>query len=277
MIFRFLTNLLAFSHQYRPHPEFHDQLLALRRTLPKPMPIYDKKDAWVSLAELERIGLALWPKSTLREIIQRQKQSGTNKERLVHAGATFARHAGLSLMLRLWTYIPYRQRNIREMKIEEHLYKDPQGKWRIRFVGEQLKVAVKKGKTNIFDLPFPLPLVPVLETYIQQWRPILAKITHEQYANVFLNGRGKPYTMVKLLNTTKFVVYRYTGRHWHPHIIRTVWATEWIKNTHGDFYTASVMLNDRLETVIANYAYLLDENVAEKAYRLITERNGYSQ
>ena len=34
------------------------------------------------------------------------------------------------------------------------------------------------------------------------------------------------------------------------------------------------MLNDRLETVIANYAHLLEEDVAEKAFRLLEERNG---
>jgi hypothetical protein len=58
-----------------------------------------------------------------------------------------------------------------------------------------------------------------------------------------------------------------------PHIIRSVWATEWIRKTHGDFYTAAIMLNDRLETVIATYAHLLEEDVAEKAYRLLEECN----
>jgi hypothetical protein len=33
------------------------------------------------------------------------------------------------------------------------------------------------------------------------------------------------------------------------------------------------MLNDTLQTVIENYAHLLHENVAEKADRLITQRN----
>ena len=68
------------------------------------------------------------------------------------------------------------------------------------------------------------------------------------------------------------LVYRYTEKHWHPHTIRTVWTTEWIRKTHGDFYTAAIMLNDRLETVIANYAHLLKDDMAEKAYRLIEER-----
>ena len=34
------------------------------------------------------------------------------------------------------------------------------------------------------------------------------------------------------------------------------------------------MLNDKLETVMANYAHLREEDVAEKVYRLLDERNG---
>ena len=41
-------------------------------------------------------------------------------------------------------------------------------------------------------------------------------------------------------------------------------------------HTAAIMLNDRLETVIANYSHLLEEDVAEKAYRVIEARNGQS-
>jgi hypothetical protein len=38
------------------------------------------------------------------------------------------------------------------------------------------------------------------------------------------------------------------------------------------FYKAAIMLNDKLETVIANYAHLLEEDVAVEAYRLVEER-----
>lgn len=68
-------------------------------------------------------------------------------------------------------------------------------------------------------------------------------------------------------------MYRHTGKHWHPHIIRTVWATEQIRNGL-DFLDVAKMLNDRLETVIAAYAHLRDEDVAVKADRLIDERIG---
>lgn len=34
------------------------------------------------------------------------------------------------------------------------------------------------------------------------------------------------------------------------------------------------MLNDKLETVIANYAHLRDQNVAEEVYAMLDRRNG---
>jgi hypothetical protein len=163
---------------------------------------------------------------------------------------------------------------MREMKLGENLHRDAQGKWRITFRGDELKVASKRGRTNIFDLPFPDTLVPVLEDYLTIWRPtLLAYAPHpQQEHHLFLTLWGTPHQRKNLTTMTSRIVYRYTGKHWHPHIIRTVWATEVIRQPPHDFYTAAVMLNDRLETVIANYAHLLEEDVAEKAYRLIDER-----
>ena len=58
-------------------------------------------------------------------------------------------------------------------------------------------------------------------------------------------------------------------------MIRTIWATEWIQSS-GDFMTAAILLNDRLETVIQNYSHLREENVAEKAYEWVKGRvNGH--
>jgi site-specific recombinase XerD len=123
-------------------------------------------------------------------------------------------------------------------------------------------------------LPFPNPLIPILEEYLTFWRPILTKQTNNIHPYVFLNQAGKPWDPKHLYHRIRMTVFAYTGKFFHPHIIRSIWATEWIRDTHGDFYTAAIMLNDRLETVIANYAHLLEEDVAEKAYQLIEERYG---
>ena len=237
--------------------------MTLKKTLPKPDPLYRKEDAWVPLATLAEIGTSIWPRKLPQDLPQENKLPGRH----------YATRAGLSLMLRLWTYIPLRSRNMREMELGNHLYQDPHGTWRLTFRGEQLKVAVKRGRTNILDLPFPEKLVPILEAYLAIWRPILLAATSQPTELVFLTKYGGLYTDQTLMLQAKKIVYSYTGKAWHPHIIRTVWATEWIRKTHGDFYTAAIMLNDRLETVIAKYTHLMEEDVAEKAYRLIDERN----
>jgi hypothetical protein len=258
----FLKQLMALTRQYRPMPEVRTQLMTLKKSLPPSHLTYDKSDAWVSLATLEDIAKTIWPR----------KQPEDCRRDTTHTGLIHAVHASLSLMLRLWVYRPYRQRNMREMLLGENLHKDAHGTWRITFHGEQLKIATKNGRPNVFDLPFPKNLVPLLEEYLTVWRPILlAKAGHPD-SHVFLTRFGKPYDTGNLIGSTKTIVYRYTGKHWHPHIVRTVWATEWIRNS-GDFHTAAVMLNDKLETVIARYTHLLEEDVAEKADSLIEERN----
>lgn len=263
-IHEFLKLLLALTRQYRPLPEVRAQLDALKKTIPFPPPTYNKADAWVPLATLEEVARSLWPRKKPTDFPRQTK----------HPGLRTAVHASLSLMLRLWIYIPYRQRNMREMQLGENLHKDAQGAWYLTFRGEQLKVGLRRGRPNVFELPFPPTLVPLLEDYLATWRPILLARAAHPGNHVFLTQFGTPYAGRALNSTTKYVVHRYTGKQWHPHIIRSVWATEWIRKTHGDFYTAAIMLNDKLETVIANYAHLLEEDVAEKAYRLIEERNG---
>jgi len=255
----FLKNLLALTRQYRPLPELQAQLTLLDRQLTKPNSHYNKVDAWVPLDTLESIGRELWP--------TRVPQALRGNGRLT------ARTAGLSLVFRLWTFIPYRARNIYEMQLGENLHQDEKGQWRITFAGDQLKIRRKKGQTNVYDLPFPPALVPTLETYLTTWRPILTRKTAHRFPHVFLNRLGRPYDVVTLNRATNEIVHRYTGKHWHPHIVRTVWATEWIRDKNpGDFYGAAFMLNDTLETVIKKYAHLLGDGIAEKVYNRLSYR-----
>jgi hypothetical protein len=254
----FIKTILMLAHQYRPLPEFHAQLKELKRKFPPPSSHYDKADAWVPLAEIAAIGRDLWP---------RKPPVAIRGE-----GNLYARNAGLSLAFQLWSFIPYRSRNMREMALDTNLRKDASGKWRIIFTGDQLKVATKRGQPNVFDLPFPEELVPTLEEYLSTWRPILAIKSGNRHANVFLNSYGSPYSLETFRHITGSIVYNYTNKFWHPHIIRTVWATEWIRDKNpGDFYSAAEMLNDTLPTVISRYSHLLADGVAEKVYARLSQ------
>lgn len=248
---RSLACLKVLSHTYKPNKEFHDALLQLHSSLPRPTTTYNKEDAWLSLERLGQVATALWPKKQPQDY--------------PYGGSRHAVHAGLSLTLHLWCCIPYRQRNIREMALNKNLYRNAQGKWHIRFVGDQLKIATKDGKENVFDLPFPDHLIPLLEEYLNVWRPILLTRGATPSPLVFLNMNGEAYIDKTFAQHVSSNVYRFTGIAFHPHLIRSIWATEYIRKT-GDLYGAAIMLNDKLETVVKTYAHLSHQGVAEKAY-----------
>jgi Phage integrase family len=267
-IHNFLTNLIALTHEkdYRPLPALRAQLGALKKTLAKPSPVYNKEDAWVPIATLRAIGHSLWPQQPPQPLPHETH----------HSDHKAAWRAGLSLMLQLWTYIPYRQRNICEMQFEDNLKQDAHGHWFITFRGEQLKIARRRGQPNIFKLSFPPTLVPLLEDYQKIWRPLLLTQASQPSAHVFLTSRGTPYQQQTLTATTHRIVYSHTGKYWHPHNIRTVWATEWIENG-GDLLDAARLLNDKLETVVNTYAHLRDQIMAEEVYKTLDQRYGWRE
>jgi len=253
-IHKFLGQIMALLNQYAPDQAALEQIKVLVNELDDPETVFDKQEVWVPLAQLEEIGQALWP--------TRKPRGGTN-------GQVFARRAGMSLMLRLWVRRPYRQRNIREMELEENLYKTAEGLWMVRFKGEELKVAKKKGKVNHFELPFPEDLVPDLEAFLSFWRPRLIQAQSRPLENVFLSARGTPFSEHTLTQAVVQCVYRYTQKALHPHVIRTIWTTEYLKDTH-DLYGAAVMLNDTIQTVVTKYAHLADQGISLKADRWVT-------
>jgi len=255
-IYSVLVILKALTAQYFKDEALLEQLRTLAREIPSPVKTYNKEEVWVPLAELRKVGEAIWPTKKLEDI--------------KNGGARFARDAGLSLMVQLWCNIPYRQRNMREMELGKNLYKNTDGEWTLHFAGEQLKIAQKQGKENIFELAFPPRLVPLLEQYLEIWRPVMARKGTDPGQHVFLNIHGRPYETNALTLAVVTRVYRYTGKKLHPHLIRTIWATEYIKKT-GDLYRAAVMLNDKLETVVANYSHLSLKGVAEHAYAVMDD------
>jgi hypothetical protein len=65
-------------------------------------------------------------------------------------------------------------------------------------------------------------------------------------------------------------VDRRLGRHFYPHLIRTLWATEFIHAT-GDFTTAAYMLNDSVQTVLRRYQAILDRDHQAKAQAFLRQ------
>jgi hypothetical protein len=263
-IHRVLIAIAVITGQYLKKQDVRDAVKAIHKDLPKAQVRYNKQDAWPDggLETLATVARSIWP--------TRQPED------FVTGGLQTAFYAGISLMLSLWCYIPYRQRNMREMKLDENLYKDARDNtMKIRFSGEQMKIETKNGHENVLEMPFPDDLLPKLNEYLTKWRPILAKRTDNAYSNVFLSKSGKPFDYQVLCSSIRSIVGSYTGKHFHPHMIRSIWATECItKQQEKGLYIASVMLNDKFETVAKNYLHLLDQDVAKQAYTWVNAQLG---
>ena len=103
---------------------------------------------------------------------RRHRQSRAAQPERVEAAKTryqkehLALRAQRSLYIRLLVYRPLRNRNLREMKINENLYHDGK-EWIIEFQGIELKVGRRNGSTNVYRLSWPAELVSQLEEFLK--------------------------------------------------------------------------------------------------------------
>lgn len=220
-----------------------------------PEPMHDKRKHWIELADLEAVGLAL--------LADARRPVTTHRSRVRQYGLQRALAHQRSLMLRLLVRIPMLQRQLRECQLEKHLYRDAHGIWQLEFSGQDLKRERKSnGKLNTFRFRFPDDLVPHLEEYLQQFRPLIPRA--DTAVHLFLTKNGNPYTRSQLRRELTHAVYQYTGRRVYPHLVRTIRATRCIK-TRKEFTTAAYGLGDTEATVQKYYQELLDEEHQQDA------------
>src|SRR5262249_26957192 len=144
------------------------------------------------------------------------------------------------LVLKLIVRIPLRQRNIREMKLDKNLYQDPtDGHWHIHFAGEELKIESRghKGK-NVYHIDvtkYAPGFIPPLEEFLKDFRPLLPNADTDPH--LLLTKYGTPYDARALYREIADTVALRTKRRFYIHLIRTIWATEYLKEHPGDHVT----------------------------------------
>jgi len=233
--------------------------------------VRDKQTRWLSLAQIDAVGQTVYPLNPTRlhdfweaRTIQRHL---TDPMRYPLPAKScnltlYAYWAGVSLILRFLVRRPLRQRNIREMTVQRNLYQDHEGLWRIRFSGQELKVDRRDGGVNRYKSVFPPDLVPWLEEYLTIWRPRLATAGEE---HVFLNSKGHPFTANRLTGAVAVSTMRFARVGVTPHIIRDVFATEYLKQHPGDAAGVAKRLGNTIAVVYRHYAHLLDQEADTRA------------
>jgi integrase len=130
-----------------------------------------------------------------------------------------------------------------------------------------LKIGTRGGRVNEYHInltDYCPEFIPVLEEFLQVYRPRLPNPTGSTL--LFLSHRGKPFSAQSLGPELSRAVAQRTGQRFYPHLIRTIWATEYLTDTDTpDWITAAVMLGDTVATVMARYHDLVDQAHHPKA------------
>jgi hypothetical protein len=234
-------------------------LQALMRKLPTVEPFHNKQAPYhtISMAELEAVGLRLLAEAH-RPLVPHAKYGAKRP------GLHLVANHQTALIIRLMWRVPLRNRSIREMALGNNLFQDAQGLWRLRYVGDELKVSERGGRINTFEIPWPEELVDHLEEYLRDFRPKLPNADTSPL--VFLTNRGRPLTVTTLYWRLTETVSCYLGKRLYPHLLRTLWVDQYLLSSGGDVSTAAYMLNDTVATMLQRYHELRGESHVQKAY-----------
>jgi integrase len=180
--------------------------------------------------------------------------------------------------------LPWRQRNLREAKlgardeganifkeelrvfdtcakpswVKEKLQEDPHATfWQALFRENEHKMGPKLR--NQVHIIIPRDLVPVLEDYIQNHRPVLAK--DPTVKNLFVGVKGKPLGIERMARVVGNITLRYVGRRVTPHLHRDIFALAFLQDNPEGYLTLSKALwHSNPKTTLDAYAANFDES-----------------
>lgn len=194
----------------------------------------------------------------------------------VRTDAIYARNELLMLWILL---LPWRQRNIREIRVggvNPNLTKSPIRQyctatqplwvaeqfrksreasfWQVRFDPTETKM---KHPVQLF---VPAELIPLLEEYLAVHRPVLVG-DHTDPETLFVSHGGGAMNRGQMLNLVKKLAFEHTGVPTTPHLYRDIVAYEWLATHPEDFLTVSKLLwHKNVNTTIRIYGHRFDES-----------------
>jgi integrase-like protein len=268
---RRLSGLVPIAKYWLKNPDHTKGLEEIQRSIGRAIPaVWNKEALLIPLRELERIGLSCYPLNEDR--LQRSYYARAIAKHLQdpayslhgHSTSLFraAMAAQMSLLIRLMVRIPLRQRNLREMRIDHQLRRRPDQRWEIYFRGEELKVSRRQGQVNEVHFAFPQDIQWLLDEYLTFWRPkILRSAPDTRY--LLLGRYAQPLTRDHFTLRFKEAIYRFSGAYVTPHLVRDIWASEYLDET-GDITGAADRLGDTPQMVMQRYAHILKRKAQQR-------------
>lgn len=205
------------------------------------------------------------------------------RNKSARASYEFLRLLHDELVIQWLLILPWRQRNIRECRIGSksdgaNLFKAEierwdsvaQPKWvedelrsnpRVKFWQYHFREDQTKNGREVRSI-LPRRLVPLLEEYLEQARPLLLNGTDP--GTLFLNEDGARFKENTIIALVSKLTLRYGGRRVTPHIFRDIWAYWWLSSHPEDYLTVSKKLWHRnIQTTLRIYGCKFDESQAD--------------
>jgi site-specific recombinase XerD len=167
------------------------------------------------------------------------------------------------------------------MRQPDNLYQERRdGHWHLRYKGAELKVGVRQGRgSNTYRIDLSektVGVVPVLEAFLNDWRPKLPGAATSPY--VFLTQYGNPYSQHSLYEELRTLVGMRSGcdLRFFPHLIRSIWTTQSI-NAGVPVTVTATMLGDRPHTVLQSYNEMNEELHQSEALKFMHKALGRTE
>jgi hypothetical protein len=184
-------------------------------------------------------------------------------------------------LLMTWlTTLPWRQRNLRECKLghQEHggnLFKErlseastiAKPRWVEDALNENRQDAFwqflfrpdeTKTSHRVHSL-LPRQLIPILEEYLERYRPLL--VNGEDPQTLFLNDAGRPISSEGIFTIVGNITYQCVRRRINPHLFRDIFAVRWLEKNPEDYLSVSKILWHRnIQTTLRIYGRNFDES-----------------
>lgn len=225
-----------------------------------------KAEKYIDYAMLETI-----PDKIRAERVAYAKKKKKNAKKV-------ARIAMEEFMFRWLLVLPWRQRNIREMRIggpAPNLFKAriapfselDKPTWVVEEEARnsqaefwQIKFSAKETKTGLaIHLLLPKQLIRPLEEYLTDHRPVL--LDGNRTETLLLNMAGKPMRADLVEKAIGHWSLQFSGTRTTPHLFRDSVAYAWLKSHPKDFLTLTKLLwHKRVETTLSIYGARFNES-----------------
>jgi integrase len=133
------------------------------------------------------------------------------------------------------------------------VFRSETGQWRIRIPASRMKNR-KRLKKKLYNVPIAAWLYPLIEDYINIFRPTLG--IDRKSDSFFLSNKGSRFDALNkmIFTITRTMIPGCSG--FGPHALRHLVATDWLTKHPNDFGTVSELLNDTIEVIMNNYVHL---------------------